>query len=468
VIDAHTLSELLTKYNGHAPRYTSYPTALHFNEDFDSSCYNEQVLLSNQQIVPRPLSLYVHIPFCASLCYYCGCNKVVTRNTERAAKYIELLGQEIAQRAPLFESDRLVQQIHFGGGTPTFLSPSQLKEILELIAQSFHLGLPHTLEMGIEIDPRSVTVEELEQLVEIGFNRFSFGIQDTNEDVQEAVNRIQPFSNVKALVQRARELGVESISFDLIYGLPRQTRESFDETLREVISAKPDRLALYNYAHLPDKMPAQRLIKKEDLPQGYTKLSILSDSIIELTKAGYEYIGMDHFALPGDSLAKAQREGSLQRNFQGYSTHAEADLIGIGVSAISRVNESYCQNEVDLKAYEARVNAGEHPMAKGLLMSRDDVIRADLIQRLMCGERVKFHEFSAEHGIYFHGYFQQELEELAPLVKDGLVNIDSEGFNVSPLGRIFLRNIALCFDHYMKPSSQSRDSELTLRYSSTI
>lgn len=466
MIDAQRLNQLLNRYEGYGPRYTSYPTALHFNDEFNLSQYKEQVGLSNEALMPRALSLYVHVPFCASLCYYCGCNKVVTRNQSRAASYVESLSREIRSRAADFADDRLVQQIHFGGGTPTFLSTTQIQEVLELVAQSFHLGLPQSLEMGIEIDPRSVTVQDLEQLVELGFNRFSFGIQDLNSDVHRAVNREQCFEQVKALVQRARELRVDSISFDLIYGLPLQTPETFHETLQEIISVKPDRLALYNYAHMPDRMPAQRLINSDDLPPSADKLTILSDSIISLSNAGYEYIGMDHFALPSDSIYKAQQEGSLQRNFQGYSTHSETDLIGLGVSAISKVNECYSQNVLDIPSYEAGLEKDESVIGRGLVMTRDDVIRADLIQRLMCGERIDYETFGAEHDLLFRQYFSIELQNIKRFVNDDLLSMDATGFQVTSLGRVFLRNIAMTFDHYI--SQANSDTVKELRYSKTI
>lgn len=466
MINAQQLSALLVRYEGHGPRYTSYPTALHFNQDFTVDDYLQQVALSNQALVPRPLSLYVHVPFCASLCYYCGCNKVVTRNQNRAVEYVELLSREITARAEAFADDRLVQQIHFGGGTPTFLSVSQIKEVLELIAQSFHLGLPHNLEMSIEIDPRSVSVSDLEALIELGFNRFSFGIQDLNPDVQKAVNREQCFDQIKALVKRARELHIKSVSFDLIYGLPLQTPDTFHKTLQEIIAVRPDRLALYNYAHMPDRMPSQRLIKSEDLPSSVDKLTILSDSIISLSEAGYEYIGMDHFALPQDSLAEAQRNGSLQRNFQGYSTNADSDLIGIGVSSISRINECYSQNATDLATYTGKLDKGVLPVSKGLVMSRDDVVRADLIQRLMCGERIEYEAFGAEHDLLFEHYFEHELAQLKGIKQDGLLDADETGFQVTELGRVFLRNIAMCFDHYLR--HPNRDNNGALRYSKTV
>ena len=466
MINADQLNDFLLRYEGYGPRYTSYPTALHFRDDFPLNSYLEQVTESNQHPVPKSLSLYIHVPFCASLCYYCGCNKVVTRNMSRADEYIELLSKEIALKAPLFESGRLVEQIHFGGGTPTFMSTDQIKEILELLAQSFHFGLPQKLEMGIEIDPRSVTVDDIDELVGLGFNRFSFGIQDFNPEVQKAVNREQSSEQIEALVTRARALGVSSISFDLIYGLPKQTRASFDETLKEVLRIKPDRLALYNYAHMPDRMPAQRLINAEELPSSAEKIHILSDSIVGLGDEGYTYIGMDHFALPSDSLVKAQENGSLQRNFQGYSTHAETDLIGLGVSAISKVNHSFSQNVTKISEYREKLANDELPLYKGLIMSSDDIVRSDLIQRIMCGEFISKAAFGNEHLIDFDTYFKRELENLSQFVEDDLVLLNNDGIQVTELGRVFLRNIAMTFDHYLARGEQ-QNVEIP-RYSKTV
>lgn len=466
MIDLMHLPDLLSRYQANGPRYTSYPTALHFDECFGVAEYEELVAQSNQAIVPRALSLYIHIPFCASLCYYCGCNKVITKNTERATNYIELLGKEIELRAKDFSGDRFVEQIHFGGGTPTFLSSDQIREILELVAQEFHLGLPSDLEMGIEIDPRSVTLEELDRLIDVGFNRLSFGIQDLNPIVQAAVNRTQSLDDIQALVEHAKARGVRSISFDLIYGLPHQTIASFEKTLSEVIRLKPDRLALYNYAHMPSKMPAQRLINENDLPDGESKLHILSGSIAQLVGAGYEYIGMDHFALPEDSLAQARNAGTLQRNFQGYSTHAKTDLIGLGVSAISNIDEGYSQNHTSIKAYQAALEKETLPVAKGLNLSRDDVIRADIIQRLMCQGELNYDEFGMAHDLNFREYFAKELSTLSQLILDGLLERSTSTLKVTSTGRVLLRNIAMCFDSYLGRTLSANESEI--KYSKTI
>lgn len=466
MINAQNLDRLLRKYEGHGPRYTSYPTALHFDESIGAEHYIEQVQLSNQLPMPRPLSLYLHVPFCQSLCYYCGCNKVVTRKTSRADEYVELLSQEISLRAKAFADDRLVQQIHFGGGTPTYLRLGQIRELLEVIAQSFHLGLPQNLEMGIELDPRTVSPEDLEALAGMGFNRFSLGIQDFDLSVQKAINREQSLEQVQALVDKSRELNVSSLSFDVIYGLPKQTQESFARSLEQVVALKPDRIALYNYAHMPQRIPSQRLIKTEDLPSGAEKLAIFSDSIIRLTAAGYEYIGMDHFALPEDGLSKALENGTLQRNFQGYSTNGECDLVGMGVSAISKVNDGYSQNVAEISAYRDQINSMNLPIAKGLVLGRDDLLRADLIQRVMCSGLLDYDEISQEHDVRFEEYFASELDCLADLAEDGLLVQTSRGFRVAELGRVFLRNIAMIFDAHLRAAPNDTGAEV--RYSKTV
>ncbi len=466
MINAKNLDRLLRKHEGHGPRYTSYPTALHFDETVGVEPYLEQVQLSNQLPLPRPLSLYLHVPFCQSLCYYCGCNKIVTRKTSRADEYVELLSQEISMRAKAFADDRLVQQIHFGGGTPTYLRLGQIRELLEVIAQSFHLGLPHSLEMGIELDPRTVSPEDLEALVAMGFNRFSLGIQDFDLGVQKAINREQSLEQVQALVDKARELNIDSLSFDVIYGLPKQTRDSFAHSLDQVVALKPDRLALYNYAHMPQRIPSQRLIKTEELPSGAEKLAIFSDSVISLAKAGYEYIGMDHFALPEDGLSKALKDGSLQRNFQGYSTNGDCDLVGIGVSAISKVNHGYSQNVAEISAYRDQITCKNLPVAKGLVLGRDDLLRADLIQRVMCSGELDYDEISQEHDVRFEDYFSNELDAVACLASDGLVELYPRGFKVTELGRVFLRNIAMIFDAHLRAAPN--DIGVEVRYSKTI
>ncbi len=460
------LEPLLNKYDVYGPRYTSYPTALQFNEAFTEEDYIKQAQASNQHLVPKPLSLYIHIPFCKSLCYYCGCNKIVTHKSEAADSYLDYLFQETQLQGQHFADDRLVQQIHFGGGTPTYLAASQLREIMEVIAQNFHLGLPDTLELGIEIDPRSVTLESLTDLLNMGFNRISIGVQDFDPDVQQAINRIQSYESIKDIMDTARAKNVNSISLDIIYGLPKQTRKSFDDTLDQVIALRPDRIALYNYAHMPQRIPSQRLIHTSDLPGADEKMRIFLDSIDRLTAAGYVYIGMDHFALPDDSLATSLSDGGLQRNFQGYSTHAECDVIGLGVSAISRINESYSQNIGVLSGYKGMVDHGNLPIQKGLNLSADDTVRAGLIQELMCSGLVIFSDFNERHDVFFHHYFKPELVKLGDLADDGLLEVTEISIKVTPKGRLFLRNIAMTFDAYFTQTDLQNTEEP--RYSKTI
>lgn len=460
------LAPLLNKYDVYGPRYTSYPTALQFNESFTESDYQSHAQSSNQLPLPKPLSVYIHIPFCKSLCYYCGCNKIVTHKQQLATDYLDYLYREIEMHGKHYADDRLLQQIHFGGGTPTFLSPKQLREVMEVLAQSFHLGLPDSLEIGIEIDPRTVTSEQMTELVTMGFNRISIGVQDFDPEVQKAINREQSKQQVEDVIRSARDNKVDSISIDIIYGLPKQTRESFSRTLDEVIEIKPDRIALYNYAHMPQRIPAQRLIHSEDLPNTEEKLAIFTDSIERLTAAGYIYIGMDHFALPSDSLAKALDTGGLQRNFQGYSTHAECDVIGIGVSAISRVNDGYSQNVTEVSKYKAAIEKGHLPIKRGVNLNEDDRIRADLIQQIMCDGVVDYSDFGEGHDIFFHRYFNNELSSLSDLASDGLIELNDSGFKVTAKGRIFLRNIAMKFDAYFNQTSLQNTEQP--RYSKTL
>ncbi len=461
-----TIAPLLDKYDVHGPRYTSYPTALQFSEHFSEEDYLQHVRASNQHPVPKPLSIYLHIPFCHSLCYYCGCNKIVTHKASAASDYLDYLYREIQMHGQHYADDRLVQQIHFGGGTPTFLSNGQLREVMEVIAQSFHLGLPDTLEIGIEIDPRSVSVEQVHELAQMGFNRISIGVQDFDPAVQQAINRVQSTEQVEAIISAARDSHVDSVSVDVIYGLPKQTQSSFSSTLDQVIAIRPDRIALYNYAHMPQRIPSQRLIHSEDLPSVSEKLAIFTESIQRLTEAGYVYIGMDHFALPEDSLAKALTSGGLQRNFQGYSTHAECDVIGMGVSAISRVNDGYSQNVGEISRYRAAIDKSLLPIGKGLSLSRDDRIRADLIQDIMCDGWVDYSDFGQAHDIFFHQYFREELSQLGELQQDGLLELSDEGFKVTPLGRVFLRNIAMKFDAYL--GQEGLHNKEQPRYSKTL
>ena len=415
-------SDLVVRYGGRGPRYTSYPTALQFTEDYSAENYRDNALASNSS--NTPLSLYVHIPFCQSLCYYCGCNKIVTRNTARVERYLDMLYREIDLQATLFDHGRLVEQMHFGGGTPTYLDREQL-------------------------DPRTVNTDDLEHLATLGFNRLSLGIQDFDARVQQAVNRMQTPEDVSRLVETARRCGFNSISFDLIYGLPLQTTASFEKTLDTVAKMQPDRLAVYNYAHLPQRFKGQRMIAEADIPEPQVKLDILHRTIDRLCAAGYEYIGMDHFALPDDELVRARANGTLQRNFQGYSTHRHCDLVALGVSAIGNIGNAFSQNAVTTMEYEALLESGHLPIRKGLAIDADDKLRAEVIQTLMCHDSLSFAEFSAAHEIDFAAYFAAEIKRLQPLANDGLILLDNSGITITHKGRLLLRSIAMVFDRYI-------------------
>ncbi len=438
--------DLIRRYDGRGPRYTSYPTALQFSDSLTEDDYRQNANASNASGLP--LSLYVHIPFCHSLCYYCGCNKIVTRNEARVAKYMENLYREIDMQAELFDRSRVVEQLHFGGGTPTYLDGDQLGELLQKLGSAFTLDDSAAREFSIEVDPRTVDADGISVLTRLGFNRLSLGIQDFDPVVQEAVNRQQSLAEVRALYDAARESGYKSISFDLIYGLPHQTVTSFARTLSSVVDLRPDRLAVYNYAHLPQRFKGQRMINADDIPAPETKLEVLELTIERLTEAGYVYIGMDHFALPEDDLVTARRDGSLQRNFQGYSTHRQCDLIGLGVSSISDIGNVYAQNAVTTMEYESLIENGSLPIRKGIAVDDDDRLRADVIQALMCYDALLFDDFDASHAVPFRDYFAAELERLGPLADDELIEVDDEGIHILPKGRLLLRNIAMTFDRY--------------------
>lgn len=440
-------SDLVARYGGRGPRYTSYPTALQFTEAFTEKNYRDNAVASN--LCNVPLSLYVHIPFCQSLCYYCGCNKIVTRNAARVDRYLKMLHREIDMQAALFYNDRRVEQLHFGGGTPTYLSRPQLDSLFEKLRSSFAFDTGENREFSIEVDPRTVGTEDLEHLSDRGFNRLSLGIQDFDKRVQQAVNRHQSGEDVFRLLQAARQTGFNSISFDLIYGLPMQTVASFDTTLETVVDLRPDRLAVYNYAHLPQRFKGQRMIADADIPSPAVKLDILHRTIDRLCKAGYEYIGMDHFALPDDDLARARAAGTLQRNFQGYSTHRHCDLVALGVSAIGNIGTTFSQNALTTPEYEALIEDGRLPIRKGLDIDADDRIRADVIQALMCHDKLSFSAFGNKHNLDFKSYFAAEIARLKPLVYDGLVEVDESGISITRRGRLLLRSIAMVFDRYI-------------------
>jgi oxygen-independent coproporphyrinogen-3 oxidase len=439
--------ELIVRYGGRGPRYTSYPTALQFTDELTAADYREKALASNDSDVP--LSLYVHIPFCHSLCYYCGCNKIVTRNEARVARYMEMLYREIEMQSELFDRSRKVEQLHFGGGTPTYLDKEQLAALMDHLRASFNFDDGEGREFSIEVDPRTVDAGRIQELWDLGFNRLSLGIQDFNEDVQKAVNRTQSADEVQDLVDAARKAGFGSISFDLIYGLPHQTVASFDATLDVVIGMKPDRLAVYNYAHLPQRFKGQRMINADDIPAPGVKLDLLHHTIDKLCDVGYMYIGMDHFALPEDELVLARENGTLQRNFQGYSTHRQCDLVALGVSGIGGIGNMFAQNSVSTIEYEEIIERGELPIVKGLLVDDDDLLRAAVIQDLMCYDSLDFDRFGTQHGIDFREYFAEEVGQLDVLEKDGLIELTGKGIAITPKGRLLLRNIAMTFDRYI-------------------
>ncbi len=443
-------ADLIRRYGGRGPRYTSYPTALQFHEDVSEAEYRRNAIASNA--TGSPLSIYVHIPFCRTLCYYCGCNKIVTRNEHRVARYLENLESEIEMQAELFDADRQVMQMHFGGGTPTYLDTPRLTALIVKLDDAFSFGKADQREFSIEIDPRTVDTGRIAEIADLGFNRLSLGIQDFNPDVQRAVNRLQSSEEIEALLGAARGNGFRSISFDLIYGLPQQTRASFADTLDRVIGMRPDRLAVYNYAHLPERFKGQRMIDADAIPSADEKLEILDLTIELLTGAGYEYVGMDHFALPEDDLVQAQRDGTLQRNFQGYSTYGDCDLIGLGVSSIGSIGSMLAQNSPSTAEYQNTIERGHLPIVRGVELDDDDRIRADVIQSLMCFDELDTERFGGQHAIDFDAYFAPEMERLSPLTDDGLVSFDGRTIRVTSRGRLLLRSIAMVFDRHLNRS----------------
>ena len=442
--------ELLRRFDVSGPRYTSFPTADRFVEAFGADDYILALQQRKSSTAARtlPLSLYVHVPFCESLCYYCACNKIVTRHHDRASVYLDYLEREVALHTAHCGQGQAVSQVHLGGGTPTFFSDDELRRLMEVLRG--HFKLEPGGEYSIEVDPRTVTGERLAVLKELGFNRLSFGVQDFDEQVQVAVHRVQPAAQVFELVAQARALGFASINVDLIYGLPRQTPASFERTLAQVNELRPDRIALYAYAHLPERFKPQRRIAAEDLPQGADKLAMLSRSISAFMDAGYVYVGMDHFALPGDSLAVAKRQGRLHRNFQGYSTQPDCDLIALGVSSIGKVGASYSQNAKTLEDYYDAIDAGQLPVVRGLALSRDDLVRRAVIMSIMCQGSVLFEPMEQAWLLGFREYFAPEMAALQDLQSKGLVQISDEGFQVTSMGWFFVRAVAMLFDRYLQ------------------
>lgn len=444
---------LIAKYDRSGPRYTSYPTALEFQPGYDDGAVATAVASSTS----RALSLYVHIPFCHTLCYYCGCNKVITRHGDRADRYLDALEHEVSHRGPQF-ADYRVRQLHWGGGTPTFLSPAQLQRLMAMLKGAFRFDTE--IEAGIEVDPRELPVERLALLRELGFNRISIGVQDFDPAVQQAVNRVQEESHIVALVAESRRLGFASINLDLIYGLPLQHEAQFVTTLDKTIALRPDRVSVFNYAHLPSRFAAQRKLKEETLPVPAVKLALLRQTINRLTAAGYQYIGMDHFALPDDELAQLQRAGQLHRNFQGYTTHGECDLLGLGVSAISQIGHYYLQNERELRPYEQAASSTGSAIHKGCQLDCDDLLRRELIKELICNLTVNKAALEQAHGIEFDRYFAAALAELEPMAADGLVELTSTAIRVTDRGRLLIRHLCMVFDRYLQAQRQRQFSRI--------
>ncbi len=439
---------LLEKFDVNGPRYTSYPTADRFVEAFTADDYTQALEQRRGQGSTLPLSVYVHIPFCESLCYYCACNKIITKHKDRAETYLRYLTREVDLHMAHLGQGHSVSQLHLGGGTPTFLSDDELRELMHMLKRNFNF-VPGG-EYSVEVDPRTVDEKRLAVLAELGFNRLSFGVQDFDPAVQKAVHRIQPVEQVFALVEASRKLGFESVNVDLIYGLPQQTPESFDRTLAQVNELRPDRIALYAYAHLPERFKPQRRIHSAELPSGGAKVSMLARSIEAFEEGGYVYVGMDHFALPNDALAVAKRQGRLHRNFQGYSTQPDCDLIALGVSAIGRVGSTYSQNAKTMDEYCDLLDQGHLPVVRGLALTRDDIIRRNVIMAIMCQGSLQFESINASCLIDFKQYFANELAQLKVMQDQGLVEVTEQGIQVTPMGWFFVRGVAMVFDRYLQ------------------
>ena len=444
----------LSRFDRPGPRYTSYPTADRFVEAFDAAAFAARLASRGDQAAPPPLSVYVHVPFCDKVCFYCACNKVVTRHHERAAEYLQALQTEADLVCDLLTGPRELEQLHFGGGTPTFLSNAELEQVMAMLTSRFPLA--ENAECSIEIDPRSTPPDKVRTLAQLGFNRMSMGVQDFDLEVQKAVNRLQSFEMTRETIEAARAAGFKSVNLDLIYGLPRQTRQGFSKTLDRVLELSPERIALYHYAHLPERFKPQRRIVAAELPPSEEKTQIMLDAITRLSEAGYRYIGMDHFAKDSDELARAQVLGRLHRNFQGYSTRPDCDLIGLGVSSISKVGPTYSQNVRELDEYYDRLRAGLLPTARGVLLDRDDLLRRAVIMALMCHFEVSKEGIEAAHLIRFDEYFQRELEDLRSYEEAGLVELTDDWISVLPKGKLLVRGIAMVFDRYLRQDQRLR------------
>ncbi|PKH02349.1 oxygen-independent coproporphyrinogen III oxidase [Psychromonas sp. MB-3u-54] len=440
---------LIEKYNYSGPRYTSYPTALEFDQAFT---YQESIAATD--VYPeRALSLYIHIPFCHKICYFCGCNKIITRHQGKADIYLDYLEKEIRQQAPHFKN-RHVSQLHWGGGTPTFLLPAQITRLMTILRENFSFN-PNA-ELSIEVDPREIELSTIDHLAKEGFNRLSLGVQDFNKEVQKAVNRDQDEDFIVALLKRAKEQGFQSTNLDMIYGLPLQTKESFAHTLEKIVELDPARLSIFNYAHMPSIFPAQRKINEDDMPSPAEKLDILQYTIEFLTQAGYQFIGMDHFAKPSDELAIAQQKDVLHRNFQGYTTQEDADLLGMGVSAISQIGHSYSQNQKKLSTYYKQIEQSGHAQWRGVGLNEDDLIRREVIKKLICNFKLDIPEIEKSFNLKFTDYFAEDIKLLQCFIDDKLIEITADSIIVQAKGRLLIRNICMCFDIYLRNKARQQ------------
>ncbi|VVO10961.1 oxygen-independent coproporphyrinogen III oxidase [Pseudomonas fluorescens] len=451
-------TDLIRRYDLAGPRYTSYPTAVQFDSQIGT--FDLLHALRDSRKAQRPLSLYVHVPFCANICYYCACNKVITKDRGRALPYLQRLEQEIQLIASQLDPAQQVEQLHFGGGTPTYLSHDELRQLMARLRKHFNLLDDDSGDYSIEIDPREADWSTMGLLRELGFNRVSIGVQDLDPTVQRAVNRMQSLEETRAVIDAARTLQFRSINIDLIYGLPKQTPSSFARTIDEVISLQPHRLSVFNYAHLPERFMPQRRINANELPTPAEKLEMLQRTIEQLTAAGYRYIGMDHFALPDDELAIAQEDSTLQRNFQGYTTYGHCDLIGLGVSAISQIGDLYCQNSSDLNHYQSALGDTHLATSRGLLCNQDDRVRREVIARLICSFSLEFAEIDLAFNIDFRGYFAELWPQLEAMAADGLIELDNERLEVLPAGRLLVRSVCMVFDAYLQQQNRQRFSRV--------
>jgi oxygen-independent coproporphyrinogen-3 oxidase len=452
---------LLARYDRPGPRYTSYPSSPQFTPAFTAADLRRHARRSNEEPIPRDLSLYVHVPYCFSPCFYCGCNRIITRDFGRAAPYVERVAREAERMASLFDRSREMIQVHFGGGTPNFLTADQLARLLESFGKHFRLSSSAERDFSIELDPRFLRDGDIAAYARMGFNRASLGVQDFDRDVQQAINREQSVAQTLGAIEQCRNAGFRSVNVDLIYGLPRQTSTGFARTLDTILHVRPDRVAIYGYAHMPDLFKAQRQIVTAELPDAAQRVALLSLAVDQLTAAGYRHIGLDHFALPEDDLSNALESQTLHRNFMGYTTHSDCDLLGLGVSAISHIGDSFSQNHRNLADWEAAVDKGHFPLWRGIDLNEDDVIRADVIQQIMCRGEFDRRRIEDRYDIVFDEYFSDALIALGALRTDGLVEFDGSRIAATSRGRLLLRMIAMCFDGYLhKQAERPRHSRV--------